>query len=80
MIYLLVNFLLMNSLLYSNLFSIIKRLPTFTMVNLFNFTQNLMKHRVNLTHIGVMFVLISKDFDEFTTFLFSLLFQDGHDV
>jgi hypothetical protein len=31
-------------------------------------------------HIGVVFVLIFKDFDEFTTFLFSLLFQDGHDV
>jgi hypothetical protein len=27
-----------------------------------------------------MFVIISKDSNEFTTFLFSLLFQDGHDV
>ncbi len=70
----------MNSYFHSNLSSFIKGLPTFTMVNLFNFTQNLMKHRVNWTHIGVMFILISKDSDEFTTFPFFLYFQNGHNV
>jgi hypothetical protein len=70
----------MNSLLYNNLSLFIKGLPTFTMVNLFNFTQNLMKHKVNWTHISVVFVLISKDSEEFTTFFFPLLFQDGPNV
>jgi hypothetical protein len=70
----------MNSLLRSNLSSFIKGLSTLTMVNLFNFIQNLMKHRMNWMHIDAVFIIISKDFDEFTIFLFSLLFQDGHDV
>jgi hypothetical protein len=39
-----------------------------------------MKHKVNWTHIDVMFILISKDFDESVIFIFSLLFQDGPKV
>jgi hypothetical protein len=70
----------MNSLVHNNLSSFTKGFPTFTMVSLFNFTQNLMKHKVNWTHIDVMFILISKDFDEFAIFVFSLLFQDGPKV
>ncbi len=38
----------MNSLVRSNSFASTKGLPTFTMIHLFNFTQNLMKHKVNL--------------------------------
>jgi len=37
-----------NSVVCSNYTLFTKRLPTFTMVNLFNFTQNLIKHQVNL--------------------------------
>jgi hypothetical protein len=70
----------MNSLVWNNLSSFTKGFLTFTMISLFNFTQNVMKHKVNWTHIGVMFVLISKDYDESATFVFSLLFQNGPKV
>ncbi len=44
----------MNSLVRSNSFPFTKGLPTFTMINLFNFIQNLMKHKMNLNNIGVV--------------------------
>jgi hypothetical protein len=38
----------MNSFIHNNLSLFTKGLPTFTMVNLFDFIQNLVKHKVNL--------------------------------
>jgi hypothetical protein len=48
--------LLMNSLVDNNLSIFIKGLITFTMVNFYKFIQNVMKHKMNLTHNNAMFI------------------------
>jgi hypothetical protein len=54
--------LLMNSLVDNNLSIFIKGLITFTMVNFYKFIQNIMKHKMNLTHNNAMFIQFDEPF------------------